>query len=97
MSLATVSEAPWLKDATCASDPALHLLFFVDAGHSLSDEARAMCESCPVRKQCLSHSYEPVAYTAGYFGGLSPSQRKSMSLTQALAFIEDDSEEKKAA
>ena len=69
-------ESPWLRDAACADLGIDQIdLFFVDAGKSLSREALAICEQCPVRVACVTHAYE-AEIAGGYFGGISPSKRR---------------------
>ena len=66
--------------------------FFANAGHVLSEEARAACMPCPVWRECLIFSYmgtpdgKPI--TGGYFAALSPGQRKKLSLGEAIALGE---------
>ncbi len=87
----------WLNDAAClplaealeAEGKNPMSLFFVDAGHVISDETLNVCRrDCPVRRQCIRHSYVggpdggPIA--GGYMGGFSLGQRKSLTLPQAL-------------
>jgi WhiB family redox-sensing transcriptional regulator len=81
---------PWLDAAACV-DMELGE-FFVDAGKAIKEETREVCRGCPVRVQCLTHAYTQNI-GAGYFGGLSPSQRRTLSLAQALAFIAKDTPE----
>ncbi len=72
-------EYTWLEHAACG-DLELHQLemFFVEAGRTLSREAAAMCERCPVRQDCLDHaSNREIA--GGYFGGVSPSKRRRLA------------------
>lgn len=97
----------WLRQARCATPDAdgnnTNLdLFFVEAGRTISEKALDMCRTqCPVRQECITHSYTRVPdggmITAGYFGGLSLGQRKSMTLAQALEFAEKDTAEARAA
>jgi len=71
-------------------------LFFVDAGHILSEEVRAMCRTCPVRRECLIHSFtgnEGKVITAGYYAGFSYGQRKSTSFETLLGQVKDESDE----
>ena len=84
----------WLDDAACArldeDDSANPLgLFFVDAGHVISEDTLNLCRACPVRPECVTHFYlgglEGGAIGGGYGGGFSLGQRKSMTLEQALA------------
>lgn len=80
-------EATWLREAACGELGIEALdMFFVDAGKSLSKEAVALCEGCPARADCLRHAYtQDIA--GGYFGGMSPSKRRRISLDEALASI----------
>jgi hypothetical protein len=76
-------EFAWLEDAACGDLELEQLdLFFVEAGRTLSREAAAICERCPVRLDCLEHaSSRDIA--GGYFGGVSPSKRRRMTLERA--------------
>lgn len=77
----------WLDDAACKD---LELGdFFIEAGRAISPEIREVCRRCPVRRECVIHAYQ-LKLIAGYFGGLSPGQRRSMTLQEALNFIERD-------
>jgi len=40
-------------------------------------QARALCASCPVRSECLSHAIEQNEWD-GMWGGLTPSEREPM-------------------
>lgn len=85
-------EAVWLREAACGDlgTDALDM-FFVDAGKSLSKEAVALCERCPVRADCLAHAYhQDIA--GGYFGGISPSKRRRLTLDEALASFAPDAD-----
>lgn len=78
----------WLGDARCRTLPLDKLnLFFVDAGRSLSREAKALCAECPVRSDCLAHAYDHDI-ASGYFGGMSPSRRRSLSRDDALTLLD---------
>lgn len=85
-----VSDDPmmWLRSAACKGVPLD--LFFVDAGRSLSEESAQLCRACPVRRECVSHAFDRDLI-AGYFGGFSPGQRRSMTLDEALARVEQES------
>ena len=74
----------WLDKIACAD---LDLDdFFVAAGHTISEVVLNVCRRCPVRAQCVEHAYRREI-DAGYLGGLSPSQRRQMTLDQALEEI----------
>lgn len=78
----------WLDEAACADVP--NTDFFVEAGHVLGEKAKKACMSCSVWADCIIFSYvgspdgRPV--TGGYWAGLSPGQRKKLSLQEALDF-----------
>jgi hypothetical protein len=87
----------WLARAACTVDEGeveTYSLddFFVEAGHTISDEVLKLCQTCPVRVECLRYAYQRNI-SAGYFGGVSPGQRRTMSLDDALDFITSDTPE----
>ena len=83
------SDDAWLDDAACADLPVES--FFVQAGHVIDEEVLNVCRECPVRLECLRHSYnERLSITGGYFGGMSPGQRREKSLKEAEEFIKTD-------
>lgn len=63
--------------------------FFVPAGHAISEDILNICRGCPVRTDCLQHVYT-AGISNGYFGGLSPGQRRTMTFEQAVAFAQRD-------
>jgi len=60
--------------------------FFVEAGHAINETALQVCQGCPVRVECVKHAYE-MQVTGGYFGGLSPGQRRERTLEEAVQLI----------
>lgn len=79
----------WLDEAACAGLPIES--FFVQAGHIIDEEVLNVCRACPVRLDCLKHAYNPdLNITGGYFGGMSPGQRREMSYADAVAFCATD-------
>lgn len=73
-------EYQWVRDAACGDLPLEQLdQFFVEAGRSLSRETVALCQGCPVRADCLAHACRHEI-AGGYFGGVSPTKRRSMTL-----------------
>lgn len=93
----------WIQNASCASsesptlpDQTRDAPFFVDAGRVIGEEVLRMCRACPVRRECILHSYfggpGGTMIGAGYFGGFSLGQRKSMTVRQALAKAKAESE-----
>lgn len=83
----------WLDDTACAEMGIES--FFVQAGHVIDEEVLNVCRGCPVRSDCVTHAYdEKLNVTGGYFGGLSPGQRREMNLEQALNYIKTDTIDK---
>lgn len=83
----TVERFTWLNKTACADLTIGH--FFVEAGHAISEEVLNVCRGCPVRLQCLEHAYS-MGIAGGYFGGMSPGQRRSYDIDQAKVFIAND-------
>lgn len=81
------SDLLWVDYIACTDAP--YDEFFVEAGHAIDPATQERCRSCPVRKHCAAWSYQ-LGSSSGYFAGLSPSQRRSMSLSEALHFIDND-------
>lgn len=79
----------WLDDINCA-DMDLND-FFVQPGHTISEQTLNTCRRCPVRRECVVHVYTREI-KSGYYAGLSPSQRDGelSQLEDALKFIETD-------
>jgi hypothetical protein len=79
----------WLDDAACA-DLSIDD-FFVQAGHVIDESVLNVCRACPVRLACVQHAYnQDLNITGGYFGGLSPGQRRDMTLDEAVEYIATD-------
>lgn len=83
----------WLERAACTGAQASSFVnhFFVGAGSFLAREELALCRGCGVRSDCLQHAYVRRLHS-GYYGGLSPGQRDGMTLTEALAYIQLDTD-----
>lgn len=78
----------WLSRAACVRDPKYRRQLQGFAGSSISKQALALCQSCPVRLRCLQHAYDHGA-EFGYFGGVAPSRRRNLgSYDAAVAWIE---------
>lgn len=65
---------PWIEFAACRDvDPTV---FFVDRGESVA-EARAICNACPVRLNCLDHALTN-SERHGIWGGLTEAERRKV-------------------
>ena len=92
-SIIPTSGDAWLDEAACA-DLTIDA-FFVQAGHIISEDVLNVCRQCPVRRDCIRHAYdERLNVTGGYFGGLSPGQRREMTIDEAFAYAEQDTVER---
>lgn len=80
-----MGDVEWVERAACANMRVD--VFFVEAGRVIDPAVLAICEGCPVRRECLTYAYERE-FTSGYFGGFSPGQRKDLTLAEALAAID---------
>lgn len=85
--LENVADDDWLDQSACDSMDIDD--FFVEAGHTISSDTVNVCRGCPVRAACVTHAYER-RISGGYFGGMSPGQRRELSLAEALRFIAND-------
>ena len=70
--------------------------YFVDAGRVIGASVQSICKTkCPVRRECIIHAYlggpEGTMIGAGYFGGFSLGERRSMTLAEALGRAEPGS------
>ena len=74
----------WVADAACLTSSTLRAELEGFNGVVVSDEALALCELCPVRVECLEHTYGfDGSVEFGYFGGLSPTDRGRLGSAEA--------------
>lgn len=67
-------DEPWMADAVCPSvDPEL---WYPDKGGSTA-VARSICQTCPVKKECLQYALDHDE-RFGVWGGLSERSRRSL-------------------
>lgn len=79
--LSNVADDEWVRHGACADLPVDKIdRFFVEAGARIESEYEALCARCIVRSDCLAHAVQG-AIPAGYFGGMSPSQRRRIDVT----------------
>lgn len=68
--------------------------FFVEAGRVIDAQTLEMCVSCPVRRECLEHSFNGFdgrPMPAGYFAGFSYGQRTSTPQDELRSRVEKES------
>ncbi len=72
----------WHDRAACKDYPNV-AAFFPERGHArVADEARAICQSCPVKQPCLQFALD-WTISHGVWGGLTENEREP--LRQQLA------------
>lgn len=73
----------WRDQAACLDmDPEI---FFPGSGATFPPEAQAVCDSCPVRLDCLGLALDTeLEHRYGYYGGLGPPQRKALAKKRDL-------------
>ena len=71
-----IAPEPWMREGACLGvDPEL---FFPTTGDwAVSDAAKAICATCPVRDACLAYALRN-GETDGIWGGTSANQRKRL-------------------
>jgi WhiB family redox-sensing transcriptional regulator len=72
---------PWQRDALCREHPEVE--FFIERGAS-SAPAKALCQRCAVRDECLAYALEH-GIRHGVWGGLSERERRRIKRERALA------------
>lgn len=65
----------WLDAAACRFDPSLKRELTGFKGAQVPPAAKLTCRMCPVRVQCLASAFE-TGSDYGYFGGVSPAERR---------------------
>lgn len=79
-------ERRWARRAACLGhNPDL---WFLDDQAGSYREARTICQSCPVRQQCLDWALETHT-DHGMWGGLNPLQRKTLRRPRQLDLTDD--------
>lgn len=93
----------WTDDAACRPllfkedgevDPDAIEKFFVAAGHVITPQIRNICLTCPVRRECLIHSFlgnRGEMVPAGYFAGFSHGQRRTTDFETLYDIVEKES------
>ncbi len=78
-------DSSWITGAACRDHPDPDLWFLERRYHqehtasqqAASQEAKAICRTCPVTDECLEFAFETFA-SHGIFGGLTPNERKAL-------------------
>lgn len=70
------AQEPWYEEAACASYPA-EVFFPPSDAPSAANAAKAICEGCPVREECLSFALE-TAQAEGVWGGMDAGERRRL-------------------
>lgn len=67
---------PWTRHAACIGNDTD--LWFADTRSPVVyAEAKAICDRCPVKRECLDWALE-IRTTHGLWGGLTPHQRRAL-------------------
>ncbi|MEA2011305.1 MAG: WhiB family transcriptional regulator [Actinomycetota bacterium] len=70
------AQEPWYEEAACATYSAE--VFFPPSEIPLAaNQAKAICEGCPVREECLSFALE-TAQAEGVWGGMDAGERRRL-------------------
>lgn len=73
----TNADLDWREIAACTGKQEF---FFNDHKASMVREAKKICETCPVRPQCLAHAMKHDEY--GVWGGLTANERRKARRAQ---------------
>lgn len=73
----------WLKTAACRTDGTDPETFFPDNNAVKIEQARAVCKTCPVRRECLTDCMKHEGGRSaksrwGVYAGLTPRQRERL-------------------
>lgn len=70
----------WMADALCREHPDVR--FFVERGEDVRP-AKAVCDACLVRAECLAYAIEAGSTLHGIWGGVSDRERGRLRQTAA--------------
>ena len=76
----------WVADAACVAAGVNLDDFFPPPGRGLPIPLQELCAACPVRLDCLEHALR-CGFEAGWFGGLSPEQRRQLPPPDVAALL----------
>lgn len=71
----------WFDQAACRGKPLY--LWFPDDKTPISKAAKQICDSCPVKQECLDYGVENEFY--GVWGGLSSRKRSKMRAEKRIS------------
>jgi hypothetical protein len=72
---------PWRNEAECGTSGVHPDLWFSDEPEDEA-AAKAICDTCPVRRECLLHALQE-GEKMGTWGGLTPTERKDEATVRA--------------
>lgn len=70
-----IPDMRWTAQADCKGKPTV--LFFPPEGVKVTNRAKAICRSCPVRLECINHALQ-ADENHGMWGGFSSLQIRSL-------------------
>lgn len=70
------AQEPWYEDAACSSYAA-EVFFPPPDVPSAANAAKAICEACPVREECLSFALD-TAQAEGVWGAMDAGERRRL-------------------
>lgn len=79
----TYTPTPWTDDALCRQTGIDDVTWFPGKGGSVKD-AKRICLSCPVRRDCLTYALEHFE-RYGVWGGLTERERRALLKRRAGA------------
>lgn len=79
MLAANLDRAEWMTDAVCVSS-AFPDLWFPEVGSGDAMDAKKLCGTCPVRRECLTYAlaYVGTSPLKGIWGGTTESERRTL-------------------
>ena len=73
----TMQLPDWMADAECAIGGHDKDLWFPESGNYHIKQAKRICQTCPVKQQCLDFA-DREGYDDGIWGGLDRDERKKL-------------------
>jgi WhiB family redox-sensing transcriptional regulator len=80
-----LSQESWKRYAACKGMTAL---FFTDRYTPEQAEAKRICATCPVKRECQEYGLKLPQETGGIWGGLNQNERKRMRRRHASSAVQ---------